>query len=185
VGKQNVSRDFQNDLADKYKFPTAAEFGQAIRNAIKDAAMLGKCVRTVHVNANGELYFTFGEPEIYQARAIESAPKKPDNTDWMTRRYVYVIGAETGPVKIGVAAEPVLRIRELQTGNPRELQVLAQCRGGEETEATLHSLFERERLQGEWFKRSSRVRTLIDMMASGVGISLIIERCRRPRDCPT
>ena len=42
----------------------------------------------------------------------------------MTTTYLYVIGVpDRGPVKIGISAEPELRLRALQTGYPFELEV--------------------------------------------------------------
>jgi hypothetical protein len=94
----------------------------------------------------------------------------------MIMRYLYVIGAQKGPVEIGVAAVPRLRLRELQIGNPFKLEVLAQCGGGEQEKAIAHEFFRYEQLSGEWFKRSKRMRQFIDMMNCGVGLSLIIRR---------
>jgi hypothetical protein len=91
-------------------------------------------------------------------------------------RYVYVIGAQIGPVKIGVAAMPRLRMREIQIGYPFELKVLAQFAGGEKEEAAIHELFREQRLRGEWFKRSKRLRHFVDMVNCGVSVSLIIAR---------
>jgi Meiotically up-regulated gene 113 len=81
------------------------------------------------------------------------------------------------PVKIGISAEPELRLRALQTGYPFELEVLAQCHGGEGTEEMVHKLFQKEKLRGEWFKRSKRVRTFIDMISCGLGLPMAMARC--------
>jgi hypothetical protein len=104
--------------------------------------------------------------------------KFPTASDWMTATYLYVIGVpDQGPVKIGISAEPGLRLRALQTGYPFGLEVLAQCHGGEEAEEMVHKLFQKEKLRGEWFKRSKRVRTFIDMISCGVGLSMAMARC--------
>jgi hypothetical protein len=92
----------------------------------------------------------------------------------MTR--VYIIGAQTGPVKIGMAGAPSLRLRDLQVGYPFELELLAELAGGEQEEAAIHELFREQRLRGEWFKRSKRLRHFIDMVNCGVGLSFIFAR---------
>lgn len=55
-------------------------------------------------------------------------------------------------VKIGVSDNPNLRLRELQTGNPFRLKLLGVMAGEYMVEKELHSLFERFRLEGEWFR---------------------------------
>jgi T5orf172 domain len=104
--------------------------------------------------------------------------KFPTASDWMTTTYLYVIGVpDRGPVKIGISVEPELRLRALQTGYPFELEVLAQCHGAEETEEIVHKLFQKEKLRGEGFKCSKCVRTFIDMISCGVGLSMAMARC--------
>jgi hypothetical protein len=101
-----------------------------------------------------------------------------NNNHWITATHLYVIEViDRGPVKIGISAEPVIRLRALQIGYPYRLEILARCCGGEEPEATVHALFG-ERLLGEWFRRSARVRIFIDMISCGVGLSMAIERCQ-------
>jgi Meiotically Up-regulated Gene 113 (MUG113) protein len=95
--------------------------------------------------------------------------------------YIYIIGAAQGPVKIGVSVLPVNRLRGLQTGNPYELGVLAQFHGGKKTEAKLHAFFAQERLQGEWFQRSPRVRIFIGMIVGGAKLSRALKRCNIAR----
>lgn len=57
-------------------------------------------------------------------------------------RFVYFIGEANGPVKIGVAKDPVKRVRELQTGNPRPLRVERVIVGHTDTERLLHKMWE-------------------------------------------
>ena len=57
--------------------------------------------------------------------------------------FVYFIGEdEDGPIKIGSAKDPILRLRALQTGNPRRLQVEYVLIGGAPLERLLHELWE-------------------------------------------
>lgn len=164
------------------EFPTAAEIGSAIKGAIADAHNAGKAIRGVRLDAEGAISFIYDEPTVTVASQTvgPERPRPVDNLHWITASYVYVIGeVDRGPVKIGVSAEPKLRLRDHQTSYPYKLEVLAQCNGGKETEAKLHALFKKERLLGEWFKRSARIRTFIDMISCGVGLSLAIKRVSR------
>ena len=62
-------------------------------------------------------------------------------------------------VKIGVTDRDVEnRLAELQTGNPRKLRIVRVLEGDEAEERRLHELFAEERLLGEWFRLSDRVR---------------------------
>lgn len=58
-------------------------------------------------------------------------------------KFVYAIGEEElGPVKIGVAKDPIRRLRGMQTGNPRRLRVERVVLGDVHTEQLLHELWE-------------------------------------------
>lgn len=72
--------------------------------------------------------------------------------------FLYVIGieGETTPVKIGVAKNTKVRLAQLQTGNPQQLEVKAQYEARSRTEAQVwesnaHDIFADKRLSGEWF----------------------------------
>jgi hypothetical protein len=96
-----------------------------------------------------------------------------------TNPHVYVIGAANrGPVKIGISECPEGRLCDLQTGNPEILVVLGKFPDGEEDETELHKLFAAERLQGEWFKRTSRIRNFIDMINCKVAPVTAMAACR-------
>jgi hypothetical protein len=56
--------------------------------------------------------------------------------------FVYVIGEQDGPVKIGFAKDPVKRLRTMQTGNPRRLRVEHVLIGWMELEKVLHQIWE-------------------------------------------
>jgi hypothetical protein len=72
---------------------------------------------------------------------------------------VYLIGArQGGPVKIGFSGSPIGRLKELQVGSPFE------------------------RLRGEWFKRSARVRKFMDMMRCKVAPHIAIVRLQHARE---
>jgi hypothetical protein len=65
---------------------------------------------------------------------------------------VYLIGsADSSLVKIGWTDSPKRRLRDLQTGSPVLLQLLAVFEGGAIVEAELHRRFADKRRHGEWF----------------------------------
>lgn len=72
--------------------------------------------------------------------------------------YVYVIGAEDGPQKIGVANDPQSRRAMLQTGNPSLLGVAAAVpvarRHALAVEKQAHRILKSKRIRGEWFNVS-------------------------------
>ncbi len=55
--------------------------------------------------------------------------------------FVYLIGEEDGPVKIGTATNPIKRLRTMQTGNPRRLRVEWALIGDRRLERMLHRLW--------------------------------------------
>lgn len=73
--------------------------------------------------------------------------------------YVYLMrqGGATGPIKIGVARDPDGRLKNLQTGSPRTLRIIARLpfesrMEALEMERALHAKYKEFRLKGEWFK---------------------------------
>ena len=76
------------------------------------------------------------------------------------KQYVYFVMSD-GFIKIGVSAQLRLRLADLQTGNPRPLEVLHTLEGTEETEHILHERFSAHRIQGEWFYPVPELLTLI------------------------
>lgn len=75
---------------------------------------------------------------------------------------VYFIQAQTGQIKIGIAANPELRLCSLQTGSPVTLTLLATCPGGRPLEAEYHRRFAASRLHGEWFLPTPDVCAVIE-----------------------
>lgn len=64
---------------------------------------------------------------------------------------VYAIEGPMGHVKIGTTMNLPARVKELQTGSPVPLRVLAACPGDIRLESALHAKYARYRLSGEWF----------------------------------
>lgn len=65
--------------------------------------------------------------------------------------FVYVIQAESGPIKVGVAKDPEARLRAHQTSNFEELTLLHVLPGSHRQEADLHRRLKGARVRGEWF----------------------------------
>lgn len=73
-------------------------------------------------------------------------------------RFVYFIRrGEDGPIKIGVAADPFTRLRDLQTGCPERFRLLAAWPGDLQNERSIHRSLARHRIEGEWFAPSRDV----------------------------
>ena len=92
--------------------------------------------------------------EAVQAHVAEemkrqTAIERPRDEDAL----VYFIASVAGPIKIGMAADPVKRLTALQTGHHERLSILAICDGGRVQEMAYHRKYARHRLSGEWFTR--------------------------------
>ena len=67
-------------------------------------------------------------------------------------KYLYFIQQGAGgEVKIGIADDPERRMKELQTGNPKQLLLLGKFDGARLSERLLHRRFGLLRSHGEWF----------------------------------
>lgn len=75
---------------------------------------------------------------------------------------IYFILAKHKFVKIGYSANPKSRLKELSTGNPFKLKLLATMPGLHFTEKELHTVFERFRMEGEWFRYDGQLKACID-----------------------
>jgi len=78
--------------------------------------------------------------------------------DYLSRDYVYFIQeGHSGPIKIGVAAEPRNRLTDLQCANPRPVRLICAVKGSFKLEKHLHRLLKDHRIRGEWFHPSIEV----------------------------
>ena len=87
-------------------------------------------------------------------------------------RRVYFIGSIGGPIKIGVSDCPERRLRQLQTGCPHRLQILAQMPGDEANERGLHHDFRAAKIGGEWFTAIPALLNLIWRVARNEEVTL-------------
>lgn len=88
---------------------------------------------------------------------------------------VYMLQAGAfGDIKIGVATDPLARMRQLQTSMPKKLRLVRVLEGGADDEKVLHRRFAADRLTGEWFRPS------VAMLAEDIGLpDLPIPRGKR------
>jgi hypothetical protein len=87
--------------------------------------------------------------------------------------FVYAIGDGHGRVKIGTADDVRKRIKQLQTGNPNRLYLIAYLRlrrrfDADQIERAAHDENDRDRICGEWFLMSDAcaVQALLDASES-------------------
>ncbi|MEV8523208.1 GIY-YIG nuclease family protein [Streptomyces sp. NPDC052000] len=84
-------------------------------------------------------------------RLQQLLPPQPKRKE-ADKRSVYFIEADSGLIKIGVAANPKDRIRTLRTMSPVALRlVLVLPDRGAAGESELHARFAEHRSHGEWF----------------------------------
>lgn len=68
-------------------------------------------------------------------------------------RFVYVVQGDPGtPIKVGVANNPIQRMKGIQTGYPWRLRLLFVVPGDQHLEWYLHERLKGHRLLGEWFE---------------------------------
>lgn len=82
-----------------------------------------------------------------------SAPPRPLVED--VKQYVYIIGCDDHPVKIGYSTNVQARLIDLQVGQARKLRIyhFAEIKDGRgrEVEKLCHRRIAHHRLNGEWF----------------------------------
>lgn len=90
--------------------------------------------------------------------------------------HVYFIqsGGQSGPLKIGVSANPLLRLRELQQGNPDRLEIIGTMPGNRRLERAYHELHDHIRIRGEWFAAEPE---LLESIALGCVDSRVVLPC--------
>lgn len=62
-----------------------------------------------------------------------------------------------GPIKIGHAIYPLLRLKQIQACSPVEVELIAAMHGSAKLERELHLRFSSSRLHGEWFDDSEEL----------------------------
>jgi Meiotically up-regulated gene 113 len=73
----------------------------------------------------------------------------------MQTSYIYVIGTEQPPYKIGISKNPQRRLKNLQTGHPELLRIHSikptNCQETKLLETVIHRNLKHYKLKGEWF----------------------------------
>lgn len=75
----------------------------------------------------------------------------------------------TGPIKIGISADVGSRLAALQTASHEPLTVIGTMRGSYKLESSLHQLFSRFRIRGEWFSPAEEILTYIADNCGSIG----------------
>ena len=69
--------------------------------------------------------------------------------------YIYIIGSDKPPYKIGISKNPELRLKNIQTGHPHRLQILelreTDSKRTKLLESVIHKHLDQYRMKGEWF----------------------------------
>lgn len=99
--------------------------------------------------------------ELQPAKEVENLPRSLSG--WC---YVYFLRS-AGLVKIGRAVNVQQRVRELQTGHHRPLEVLAVIPAHAALEHAIHERFARARQSGEWFILTDELQEFIRKCQNG------------------
>lgn len=86
-------------------------------------------------------------------------------------QYLYLIRDSEGIYKIGITNDPDFRLAQLQTGNPRLLELLS-CYGYEDAssvERAIHQTFGQQRIRGEWFSLDNSHISKFEMLCQALG----------------
>jgi hypothetical protein len=73
----------------------------------------------------------------------------------MATSYIYVIGGDAPPYKVGISKDPQRRLKNLQTGHPHKLSIHSiketDVAKTKLLESTIHHHLKHHRTHGEWF----------------------------------
>lgn len=144
-------------------------FSSAPSSAAERFASLTRfyCVEEASAILAYELGYNASQRALVAARLVLLAEEEAERTT-TSRVYFIQSGGAQGPIKIGRAEDVDARLRELQTGNPQKLTLLATMRGGRAAERTLHARFRTSRIRGEWFVPSPELLEVIEHAAEVV-----------------
>lgn len=133
--------------------------GKAYYYFAVEGAEGAKCPKLVRLPDMADPTFDMRVAELYGRRPPRRrTATKPDE------RQIYFIGADSGPIKIGLSRDPDARCREMKVGSPTDYRVLATVIGGYGLERAYHLRFEFARLRGEWFDRRPEIEAEIERL---------------------
>lgn len=113
----------------------------------------GDFIRQIRSDAEDEFYLEQARRAMAEEERREAVPQ-----------FVYFIGSQSGPIKIGIATRPKNRLKELQTSHHERLEILAVCDGDMELERAYHARYAARRLTGEWFERCPEIEAEIERL---------------------
>ena len=90
-------------------------------------------------------------------RPIPKVNPELEATAWI----YFIVGEDSGRIKIGSAKNPQARLAMLQTGSPERLLILGAIFTSRSFERSLHVELQDYRLHGEWFEPSLAVKQRI------------------------
>ena len=103
--------------------------------------------------------------DIAEARgnlAYHKAMSMPGSFEGKKFKSKYLYFAACGDaVKIGVSSDPQGRIKSLQTGAPGTISILATIPDAGDRECEIHRRLSHLNIQGEWFRHTEEVDTII------------------------
>jgi hypothetical protein len=91
---------------------------------------------------------------------ISPITKTPDYETYLY--FIEAVGLKR--VKIGVSKDPEERLKQLQTGSPISLSMVAKCPGDVNIERSLHKKLSEYRVDGEWFHLSDKLQNIINSL---------------------
>ena len=107
------------------------------------------------------------QPAPERPDPVVAPPQSPEPKTPPVKPHTYLVAADgTHLVKIGIAKDPMRRLKELQTGQPMELRLLWSVAGNYEND--LHVHFAAYRVRGEWFDLTP-LGEAIDVVKAAVG----------------
>lgn len=153
-GRWHVSPPSDALILKLASFEARAEGRHHVSLFIRESKTM-EVVETIRpVKAEGALYYLsryVKQPDHDVLRWQYHSTDRPEFQPERPRVY-FIQAVNGGPIKIGFTAEDVrARCKQLQTGNPYELKVLAWCHAPQSKEKELHKQFASARLEGEWF----------------------------------
>ena len=98
-------------------------------------------------------------PDI-QIRTMLETLSAIDLTELPKEQFIYVAKEKvSGRYKVGISIHPKERIKQLNIGNPEELELIytAQARDGFKTEKFVHKMLETSNIRSEWFSDISKL----------------------------
>jgi len=123
--------------------------------------------KTIKTKVINELISGFKDATFF---AIIEIIKSFDAEELECDKYVYVAKEQvSGRYKIGISKNPEQRIKQLNTGNPEQLILIHSYLATEQkyqSEVLAHSLFNQDRLKGEWFKSTINLELLPEWSSS-------------------